>query len=155
MKLVIIHDSQFGNGKLLSETLAQSIGADETIIRHRKEMMPKDVILENPDLLIIGTAVRVFKISRPSRRWLKKLKKEMNHQENFHPHTSCFITHVLSKQRHEKKAAKFMNMIMESGCTKLHPKWFSGKVKDQEGPFEDNVLVDVTKYGKELIKWMK
>ena len=78
MRILIIHNSLHGNGKLLAETLKKSVGelGDEIIIAHNKDVDPRIVARAPPHLLIMGTAVRAFRVSRASKKWLKSLNKE-------------------------------------------------------------------------------
>ena len=78
MKVCIVHDSKFGNGKIIAETFAEAFREADVTIGHIKKKSPKVVIQDPPDLIIVGTAVRMFRISRGSKKWLKKLHKNLD-----------------------------------------------------------------------------
>ncbi len=77
MKVWIVHDSKFGNGKSLAEAMGGVFQQRvEVGIGHIKKVTPHEVATEKPDLIVIGTAVRMFSTSFASKLWIRGLKKE-------------------------------------------------------------------------------
>ena len=74
MKVQIMTNTKFGNGKKLAELLkAEFTAGDEVTIADVKEVSPETVAKDVPDVLILGGAIRVFKSDGKSKKWLKEL----------------------------------------------------------------------------------
>ncbi|MCG3219704.1 MAG: hypothetical protein KAR35_11865, partial [Candidatus Heimdallarchaeota archaeon] len=81
MKVWIVHNSKHGNGKLMAQKIAEALEPAEVKIGHIKKVSPKEVVEDEPDLLIIGAAVRVFRIWGKSKKWIKKLNNELEKEK--------------------------------------------------------------------------
>ncbi|MCY3412460.1 MAG: hypothetical protein INQ03_12555 [Candidatus Heimdallarchaeota archaeon] len=155
MKILIIHNSAFGNGITLAKTIAAEFDTEEVLIHHNGEISPFDAIVWNPDLLIMGTAVRVFRINRQSKKWIDTLNKILKEKGKKIPFGACFITHALSTEKHMKKGHNFLSKLEKGEFEEVWPEWITGKVISQDGPFEEGVLDYVSGKAKEMISWIQ
>lgn len=131
MKIWIVHNSKHGNGKIVAKKIAETFENAEINIGHIKEISPKRVVEDNPDLLIVGAAVRVFRIWGASRKWVKRLKQELKKANRTIPYGACFITHAMSKERTEQKAKSYLEMLKEGDYIEhVFPEW--------EGSFQNS-----------------
>ncbi|MCP4762326.1 MAG: hypothetical protein GY870_11140, partial [archaeon] len=72
MKVWIMHDTKFGNGKNLAESLGKEFPSDYEInVGDVKEISPSQVADDVPDILIFGGAIRMFQGAPASKKWLK------------------------------------------------------------------------------------
>ena len=155
MKVCIIHDSKFGNGKLIAQAFAKSFPNAEVTIGHNKEISPKTVAQNPPDLLIIGTAVRMFRISRGSKNWLKKLQKNMVRTRQRIKFGAGFVTHMRELDKISTKIEGFYHLLEATTViNQIYPKWFLGQVVDQEGPLKNGVLETVKEGALQLGYWI-
>ena len=68
MKVHILTDSRYGNGKLLAETLKSEFPDKMDVnIADVKDVSPKDVAEEKPDVIVLGGAIRMFRGGPKSR----------------------------------------------------------------------------------------
>ncbi|MHA2099291.1 MAG: hypothetical protein ACW99A_11425 [Candidatus Kariarchaeaceae archaeon] len=155
MKVCIIHDSKFGNGKKIAETFAKAFPNADVMIGHNKEISPKIIALNPPDLLIVGTAVRMFRISRGSKNWLKSLQKNMVKTRQRIKFGAGFVTHMRELDKISSRIEGFYRLLADTTViNQVYPKWFLGQVVDQEGPLKIGVLDNIKTGSAELINWM-
>jgi len=142
LKAWIVHDSLHGNGKLLAETMGKVFEEKmEVKISHIKDVNPVKVAVDAPTILIVGTAVRAFMLSRSPKSWVKQLRSELKKNPQDIAYGAVFVTHGLEKIRHEKKGTRFLNLLKSvPTIQKFHPEWLSGKVKAIEGPLEPGTV---------------
>jgi len=135
MKVWIVHNSKHGNGKLVAQKIAEALETAEVKIGHIKEVSPEQIVKYEPDLLIIGAAVRVFRIWGASKKWIKKLNSELVKEKKTIKYGMCYITHMMSKEKTEGKALDIIKMM---NCTieYVYPEWLSGQVKEIERAIE-------------------
>jgi len=76
MKVQIMTDTRFGNGKLLAEALKKEFSNEDTVnIADVKEVSPKSVAEDVPDAIILGGAIRMFRGGPKSKKWFAELNK--------------------------------------------------------------------------------
>ncbi len=158
MKVWILHDSHFGNGKLVAETLGDVIRTKfEVEVQNIKDIKPEKVANEKPDGIIIGTAIRAFMISRKSKNWLTKFQKKLITNNHKIKYGAVFMTHGMGKNKFvNNKGNSFIKFIKKKDIIDdFYEEWISGKVKEVEGPLEDYVLEYVLEIGKKITEWMK
>ena len=153
MKVWIVHNSKHGNGKLVAQKIAEALKA-EVKIGHIKEVSPKKIVEEEPDLLIIGAAVRVFRIWGASKKWIKKLNRELEKEKKTIKYGMCYITHMMSKEKTEGKAHDIIK-IMNRSIENVYPEWLSGQVKEIEGPLLEGISEEITKRSKDIEEWIE
>lgn len=155
MKICIIHDSKFGNGKIIAESISNSFPNAEVIIGHNRKISPKSVAQNPPNLLIVGTAVRMFRISRGSKNWLKKLEKTMKKTRQRIEFGAGFVTHMREVNKISLKIEGFYQLLANTTViNEVYPKWFLGQVIDQQGPLKAGVLDKIKEESLELSNWI-
>ncbi|MHA2090259.1 MAG: hypothetical protein ACW98K_05320 [Candidatus Kariarchaeaceae archaeon] len=155
MKAWIVHDSKFGNGELVAKILGGTIDGNVTI-GHNKEISPRSVIEASPDLLIIGNAVRMFRMSSSAKRWLKKLQTFMGKKNKTIKFGCCFVTHMRELDKIEKHVIKFHDYFRNMDCMEnVFPEYILAQVQDIEGPLKEGVLKKISIMGNELVEWTK
>ena len=155
MKVCIVHDSKFGNGKIVAETFAESLKEAEVTIGHINRISPKSIVEDPPDLIIIGTAVRMFRISRGSKIWLKKLHKNLMKSGKKIDFGAGFVTHMRDVNKVSSRIEGYYNLLHETtSIANIYPNWLLGQVEAIEGPLKDGVLDKIRIGAREMIKWM-
>ncbi len=142
MKVWIVHDSKYGNGKSIAEAMGEIFKERMDVgVGHVKKVSPLQVAREKPDLIIVGTAVRVFSTSIASKNWIRKLKRELRRVNYVIPLGIVFVTHYMKKENIEFMGNHF-HKILERGIaiSEVYPNWISGKVKEVEGPLEEGII---------------
>ncbi|MHA2249776.1 MAG: hypothetical protein ACXAD7_05410 [Candidatus Kariarchaeaceae archaeon] len=156
MKIFAVHDSKFGNGEILAKTFGQVFNGDEVRIAHHKKISPKDVVKASPDVLIVGTAVRIFRISGSSKRWLKKLQKLLQKSNQTIDFGICFVTHMRDVNKISSKAHEFHALLKNRGTiTHIYPDLILAQVQDIEGPLKEGVLDNISKVSDDVINWIQ
>ena len=158
LKVCIVHDSIKGNGKKLAEKLEtelKTLGAD-VLVGHRSDIPPETVTSNLPDLLIVGTAVRKFLLSPPTKRWIAGLERELKRSNAQIPHVAVFLTHVMPDamvQGRVERLQKRLSSVDQIGEVKNE--WLSGQVQNIPGPFVDGVFEKAIIFANELFEWTK
>ena len=156
MNVCIVHDSQKGNGKQMAEKLGselESLGA-EVKIGHRIEISPETVASDPPDLLIIGTAVRRFLMSPPTKKWIAQLAEKLENRSAKISHTALFLTHMMPDAMVEGRVGRLFDILSEvAGIEEVYPDWLSGQVKNITGPFIDGTMEKVAPFAAKLAEW--
>lgn len=156
MKVAILYDTKFGNGKNLAETLAQQFPSDSEIkIGDVKETNPAEISTFNPDVLVLGGAIRMFFSSGVSKKWIKEFNSEMkkkNHQSSV---GAAFLTHGLPTNKVQGYGKRFLKKVSQaSQISKTYPECLLARVSGQEGPFADGEVEKGQKYIQKLLEWM-
>ncbi|MHA1776164.1 MAG: hypothetical protein ACTSWC_05290 [Promethearchaeota archaeon] len=156
MKIWILHDTKFGNGKNLAEQLAKTYSDGDVVkIGHVKEINPKIVINDKPDVLILGGAVRMFRGAPASKKFLKKLTKIARKTNQTIPGGIVFLTHGLPTDKVQGFARRYWNKMSRSpAIVRTYPQWITAKVVGQEGPFDEGEVEKVIKQVKTFQSWM-
>ena len=82
MKVQIMTDTKYGNGKLLAEALKQEFSNEyEVKIADVKDLSPQEISEDVPDVIILGGAIRIFRADPKSKKWLNKLNKILEKSE--------------------------------------------------------------------------
>lgn len=75
MKALIIYDSYFGNTEKIAKALPQSFSKNDTVaVSNVKDFTPK--LLNNLDLLIVGSPTRAFSATEGITKFLKALPND-------------------------------------------------------------------------------
>jgi menaquinone-dependent protoporphyrinogen IX oxidase len=157
LKIWIIHDSNYGNGKRLAETLGKTLEKKGTVnISHRKDISPEKVAADSPDAIVFGTAVRKFVIGFGSKSWIRKFKSELKKTNKTVKYGICFITHAMPVKMIDNRGNRLISFVKKNELVEnVFPEWLTGRVAKAEGPFRDGVLETIEQKGKEIINWMK
>ena len=153
MKIWIVHDSRFGNGKSLAEAMGDVFREEmEVRIGHVKEVVPRIVAREKPDLLIVGTAVRIFSTSIASKRWIRGIKRSLRKENHIIPLGLVFLTHAMKKKNVEFMGKRFHKLLSRGiAINEVYPGWLSGKVNSPEGPLAEGVKDHFINTAKHLL----
>lgn len=135
MKIWILHDSQLGNGKLIAETMQKTLeNSAEVHVGHVKQVDPKKVAEDRPDVVIVGAAIRAFFSSSSSKKWIKNLKNELNILNYKVPFGAVFLTHALPIKAANIWGKRYRKVIVGDEFVRVHPEWLSGQCRGQQGP---------------------
>ncbi|MBN2154681.1 MAG: hypothetical protein JW776_01375 [Candidatus Lokiarchaeota archaeon] len=154
MKAWIVHDSKFGNGKSLGEAMMRVLSEKmEVEIGHVKSTSPRRVARDKPDLLIVGTAVRMFSTSFASKSWIRRLKRQLRKEHYVIPLGAVFLTHIMKKARVHFWGRRF-HKILDRGIaiSEVYPEWLSGRVKEAEGPLYEGTIENFTHIAHQILK---
>lgn len=156
MKLWILHDTVLGNGKKLSEEFAHEFTNWDINIGHVNKTDPKIILNDNPDLLIVGAAVRAFSISPNTKKWIKNLQAAGVNHANKLKFGAVFLTHSINKAKIGRKGERLKKRLADTGIIdRVYEHWISGRVIGQTYGFHDGVVEDVKKIAHEIQEWMK
>jgi flavodoxin len=136
MKVWILHDTRLGNGELIAETMQKALRehSAEVQIGHVKDIDPKKVANDKPDVIVVGAAIRMFFSSPSSKKWIRNLKKELNNINFKVPFGAVFLTHAMPTKGADIWGKRYQRVMVGSEFIKVHPEWLSGRCRGQEGP---------------------
>jgi flavodoxin len=158
MKIAILHDSQAGNGERLAALMKEAFeqaGAEVTVA-HVTRLEPDTVAAEQPDLLLLGAAIRKFHVSPSSKRWLKRLDRALAQRGVSIGHGAVFLTHGLPEGWAEGWGRRFRKRLERArAISEAYPRWLSAKVVAPEGPFEDGTEERFRVHARELLEWSR
>ncbi|QEE16758.1 hypothetical protein DSAG12_02588 [Promethearchaeum syntrophicum] len=157
MKLWILYDTNFGNGKILAELLKDEFSGEwEIKIGDVKEISPSTVVNETPDVLILGGAIRMFMGAPKSKKWLKQLNAELEHANKDIEYGTLFLTHGLATNKIQGWSKRFLKKLEKSKrIVKPYSQLLTARVQDTEGPFIESELEKAKEYIHNFIKWIK
>jgi len=157
MKVLIMTDTKFGNGKILAKLLKEqfSIEADTTIA-DVKEVTPESVANIVPDMIILGGAVRMFMGGTKSKKWLKELNSLLKKSNNKIKYGTGFLTHALPTSRVQGYAKKYLGKIESSSMIeKTYHELLTARVEGQEGPIIPEEMEKAKVYANDIVNWIK
>jgi flavodoxin len=156
MKIQIMTDSQFGNGKILAETLKNEFSSDDVSIADVKDITPNDLMDNVPDVFILGGAVRMFMSDKKSKKWLKEYNKLLEKSGKKIQYATGFLTHGLPTDKVQGFARKYMNAIEKNSMIdKTYTELLTARVEGQEGPIFPEEIEKAKAYIKDFIAWLK
>ena len=157
MKLWILYDTNFGNGKSLAELLKNEFSGDwEIKIGDVKEISPTTVVNDTPDVLILGGAIRMFQGAPKSKKWLKQLDKELDLANKDIQYGTLFLTHGLATSKIQGWSKRYLKKLEKSHrIVKSYPQLLTARVQDTEGPFIESELDKAREYIKKFITWIE
>jgi menaquinone-dependent protoporphyrinogen IX oxidase len=157
MKILIVHNSNFGNGEKLAQTLGEALkkGNDVTV-EHIKNLSPKKVVEDSFDAIIAGSYLRAFMISRKSRTWLGSVRSSLKKANKTIKYGVAFLTHALPPDGAKKWLERMVKELQKDNViVNVFPECLSGQVADIKGPFVEGTIESITAKGSEIIEWMK
>jgi menaquinone-dependent protoporphyrinogen IX oxidase len=157
MKIWIMHDSVYGNGKRVAERLANKLGQIGNVtIGDVKVITPDQVAKENPDGIIFGSAIRAFQNSINLKKWFKIYSQMAKNENKIASFSAVFVTHASSKNFMTKLGDNALKTLQKSMIfRKVYPEWFSVQVIGQKGPLEAGELEKFDEIGPRLVRWIK
>jgi menaquinone-dependent protoporphyrinogen IX oxidase len=157
MKVQIMTNTKFGNGKKLAELLKDEFSADDEVtVADVKEVSPETVAKDVPDVLILGGAIRVFKSDGKSKKWLKQLDGLLKKSGNKIKYGTGFLTHAMPTDKVQGMANKYLAKIESSSIIeKTYHELLTPRVEGQQGPIFSEDMEKAKTYIQDFIKWMK
>ncbi|MDE1860663.1 MAG: flavodoxin domain-containing protein [Candidatus Micrarchaeota archaeon] len=73
MKGFVVYDSNFGNTKIVAESIARQLGGNVKAVSVRRI---KDADLEGIDLLVVGSPINAWSPTSPTKKFLEGLGKD-------------------------------------------------------------------------------
>ncbi len=157
LKLWILYDTKFGNGKTLADLLKNEFPEEwEIKLGDLKDVSPNTVVCDAPDVIILGGAIRMFMGAPASKKWLKQLNNELDLANKKIQYGTLFLTHVLATSKIQGYNKRFLRKLKKSKrIVKPYPQILTARVKEVEGPFLEIELEKARKYIREFIKWIE
>ena len=140
MKSLVVYDSNFGNTKLIAETIANEL---HTIALSVKDTSKTD--LKDIELLIVGSPINGWRPTQKIIDWLHTLTKAQMNDVN----AAGFDTRI-TKFFHGDAAGKITTMLKRAGANIVNnPKGFF--VEGKEGPLLKGEQAKAKEWAKILI----
>ena len=157
MKVLIMTDTKFGNGKILAKLLTEQFSIEtDTTIADVKEVTPESVANNVPDMIILGGAVRMFMGGTKSKKWLKELNSLLKKSNNKIKYGTGFLTHALPTSRVQGYAKKYLGKIESSSMIeKTYHELLTARVEGQEGPIIPEEMEKAKVYANDIVNWIK
>ncbi|MCK5152844.1 MAG: flavodoxin family protein [Spirochaetales bacterium] len=157
MKIVILFDSYFGNTEKVAESIKEGLETSGELIMHRFIDVSPD-ILENTDILILGSPTRAFRPTKAAIDFLKSLPS--NGLKGIK--TAAFDTRMDLRDVESKVlkkmaglfgyAAEPLNklMVKKGGISVAEPEGFY--VKGNEGPMHNGELERASSWASSILE---
>jgi menaquinone-dependent protoporphyrinogen IX oxidase len=157
MKVQIMTNTKFGNGKLLAEALKQEFSNDIDInIADVKEISPEKIVNDVPNTIIVGAAIRAFRVDSKSKKWLAELNKLLEKSGKKIQYGTGFLTHAMPTEKAQGYAKKYLDKIETmSMIENIYSELLTAQVKEIKGPIFPEEMEKARGYIKEFINWMK
>ena len=158
LNVLIVHDSKFGNGENIAEKIREEFEKTDSSVKmgHVRDTSSLPKIEEFPDLVIVGAAIRMFRVSSASKKWLKQLDKRARKGGATIVFGAVFLTHGLKETSIQGFGSRYLRLMQNmKSFHYVYPVWLSGQVEGQEGPLLEPVLPNAKKFAQSLEKWMK
>jgi menaquinone-dependent protoporphyrinogen IX oxidase len=157
MKVQIMTDSQYGNGKELAETLKSKFSNEfEVNTADVKDVSPEIVAEFQPDVIILGGAIRAFMTDKKSKSWLKKLNGIMKESGKKIKYGTGFLTHAMPTSKVQGYAKKYLNAIgKNSEIEQTYSELLTAQVEGQKGPIFPEEMKKAENYIENFVAWLK
>ncbi|MHA1902175.1 MAG: hypothetical protein ACTSW5_14845 [Promethearchaeota archaeon] len=156
-KIWIMHDTQYGNGKILAELIAKELPSDyEISIGDVKTTPAITVAQETPQLLILGGAIRKFQGPKRSNKWLKTLSQELAKTNATIPYGAGTITHMMPPDATKGYRKRFLKNVSKSpAITSWYGECLSAQVKGIKGPLRASEFEKAKQFIDDIMAWAK
>jgi len=156
MKVQIMTDSQYGNGKKLAETIKSVFSKDEVNIDDVKDISPQKVAENVPDVFILGGAIRAFHGDTKSKKFLKQLNELLEKSGKKIKYGTGFLTHSLPTKRVQGFSKRYLKHIQNASMIdKTYNPLLTAQVETMQGPIKPEEMEKAKKYIQDFIAWMK
>ena len=157
MKVQIMTDTKFGNGKLLAEALKKEFSNEFDVnIADVKDVSPEKIAEDAPNVIILGGAIRMFRGDPKSKKWLTELNKILEKSGKKIQYGTGFLTHAMPTDKVQGFAKKYLNKIENASIIeRTYSELLTARVKDQKGPILPEEMEKARGYIKEFIEWLK
>jgi menaquinone-dependent protoporphyrinogen IX oxidase len=156
MKGFIMYETRFGNGKKLAESLKTEFPEDfEISTADVKDISPEVVANENPDFLILGGAIRMFRGAPKSKRWVKNLNKLLEKNNHKIKYATGFLTHAMPTDKIQGWVKRYLKKFLKANMIeKTYSELLTARVKGQEGPIFEEEMDKSKEYAKNFLNWI-
>ena len=157
MKVQIMTDTKFGNGKLLAEALKKEFSNEfEINIADVKDVSPEKIAEDAPNVIILGGAIRMFRGAPKSKKWLSKLNKLLEKSGKNIKYGTGFLTHAMPTDKIQGFAKRFLNKIDNASIIEsTYSQLLTARVKGSKGPIFPEEMEKARGYIKEFINWIQ
>ena len=157
MKVQIMTDTRFGNGKLLAEALKKELSNEfEVNIADVKEVSPEKIAEDAPNVIILGGAIRMFRGAPKSKRWLSKLNKILEKSGKNVQYGTGFLTHAMPTDKIQGYAKRYLNKIDKASIIEsTYSQLLTARVEGSKGPIFPEEMEKSRDYIKQFIDWTK
>jgi menaquinone-dependent protoporphyrinogen IX oxidase len=156
MKVQIMTDTRFGNGKLLAEALKKEFSNEiDVSIADVKDVSPERIAEDFPNVIILGGAIRIFRGGPKSKKWLAKLNKILEKSGKKIQYGTGFLTHARPTEKVQRYAQKYLSKIEKASMVKnTYSELLTARVKTPEGPIFPEEMEKARVYIKGFINWI-
>ena len=139
VKIWILHDTQFGNGKKLAEIMRDVFATTHDVsVGDIKKISSKEVAADSPDVIILGAAIRAFMGGPKSKKWMKSLNSELEKNNQTISYGGAFLTHALPTKSIQGYHARLLKKVRNvKNIKKVFEPCFTAQYSGQEGPYKD------------------
>ena len=157
MKVQIMTDTWYGNGKLLAEALKEELSNEIDVnITDVKDVSPKKIAEDVPDVIILGGAIRMFRGAPKSKKWLKQLNKILEKSGQKIQYGTGFLTHSMPTNKVQGYAKRYRNKIENASMVETtYSEMLTARVKSSKGPIYTEEMEKARVYIKEFINWIQ
>jgi flavodoxin len=157
MKVWILYDTQFGNGKKLAEAFKEHFPTEyEVKTGDVKDVSPSSVAQDKPDVLILGGAIRMFRGAPKSKKWVKNLNSELKNLDYKVKYAGAYLTHGLATDKIQGHGKRFLKKLQKASMIEnTHSELLTAQVEEQEGPIKKEEIQKAQKYMQDFINWLK
>ncbi len=157
MKVIVAYDTYYGNTKQVAEAIAdefRSAGHEAEILNVKDEHNSPQ-----GDLLVIGTPIRMAKVPRPARRFIKRLDREAWKGKPIIVLTTVGPLKENPTEKDRETAQKwgynpglkFRDKIKSRGLSPVEQVLYV-EVKDLKGPLVDTGIEKARQYIRDYLK---
>ncbi len=156
MTVLIVHDSQYGNGKAVAEAFQEVLGRQaEVTVGHIEELSPEETARQRPELIIAGAAVRKFFTSPAVKRWVRRFGKSLAQEGVTVPRGAVFLSHAMPQKMVAGRGRRLRRLMERSGgVERMYPGWFSARVQQISGPLFEGTVAAARERAAALLEWM-
>jgi menaquinone-dependent protoporphyrinogen IX oxidase len=157
MKVQIMTDTWYGNGKLLAEALKEELSNEIDVnIDDVKDVSPKEIAEDVPDVIILGGAIRMFRGAPKSKKWLKRLNKILEKSGQKIQFGTGFLTHSMPTSKVQGYANRYRNKIDNASMVDAtYSEMLTARVESSKGPILTKEMEKARVYIKEFINWIQ
>ena len=162
MKILVAYDTYYGNTKQVAEAIAEQARTEghEVELRNLKESFSSP---PQADALFVGSPVRIAKVTRATRRFVKRLDRTMWKEKPIIVFTTTAMAPKPDATEKQKQSAqkwafdvapKFKDKIKARGLNALDSVLFV-EVKDVKGPLVDTGVEKARQFTHEILQKIK
>ncbi|MFX0156349.1 MAG: flavodoxin domain-containing protein [Candidatus Hodarchaeota archaeon] len=155
MKVQIMTHSWYGNGKSLAETLKKEFSNEINVnIADVKDVSPKKIAENVPDIIIIGGAIRMFRGDPKSKKWITELNKILEKSGNKIKYGTGFLTHAMPTDKVNGYVKRYLDKIIKASMIeKVYSELLTARVQSEKGPIYPEEMEKAKVFIKKFVEW--